>query len=278
MWRVVQVSFNITPHVNIAHMFVGWLNGINKKIMYKILVGASALCWAIWLSRNDIAFNNTRVVTPMQVIFWGTYWIRFWALLQKRTSGLTLFGGVMCLRPLRWRSLHLIDGLSTIELILCDVWHCSRDRSFFFFWPLCMYLKNRYIHSFMQRLEYWKYIKKSHGSILFRRAISRSIMRLSGSMDLFSGGEREVDDDDVGDQARGENRWWCVCQWVRPRALDFSSLRVVLHFFPLLKKCRLLVCVQFVPDDFLLFYYLVVGKRPEIDAETMTWVAKWTEI
>jgi hypothetical protein len=31
-------------------------------------------------------------------------------------------------------------------------------------------------------------------------------MRLSGSMDLFSGGEREVDDDDVGDQARGENR------------------------------------------------------------------------
>jgi hypothetical protein len=69
MWRVVQVSFNITPHVNIAHMFVGWLNGINKKIMYKILVGASALCWAIWLSRNDIAFNNTRVVTPMQVIF-----------------------------------------------------------------------------------------------------------------------------------------------------------------------------------------------------------------
>jgi hypothetical protein len=40
--------------------------------------------------------------------------------------------------------------------------------------------------------------------------------------------------------------------------------------FPLLKKCRLLVCVQFVPEDFLLFYYLVVGKRPEIDAETMT--------
>jgi hypothetical protein len=28
-------------------------------------------------------FYNTRVVTPMQVIFWGTYWICFWALLQK---------------------------------------------------------------------------------------------------------------------------------------------------------------------------------------------------
>jgi hypothetical protein len=67
-WRIVQVSFNITPPVNIAYMFVGWLNGINKRLMYKIMVGASALCWAIWLSRNDMVFNNTRVVTSMQVI------------------------------------------------------------------------------------------------------------------------------------------------------------------------------------------------------------------
>jgi hypothetical protein len=34
MWRIVQVSFNIAPPVNIAHMFVGWLNGINKKLTY----------------------------------------------------------------------------------------------------------------------------------------------------------------------------------------------------------------------------------------------------
>jgi hypothetical protein len=69
MWRIVQVSFNITLPLNIFHMFNGWLNGIKKKLMYKIMVGASALCWAIWLSRNEMVFNNTRVVTPMQVIF-----------------------------------------------------------------------------------------------------------------------------------------------------------------------------------------------------------------
>jgi hypothetical protein len=51
--------------------------------MYKILVGESALCCAIWLSRNDMIFNNTRVVSLMQVIFRGTYWICFWTLLQK---------------------------------------------------------------------------------------------------------------------------------------------------------------------------------------------------
>jgi hypothetical protein len=56
MWRIVEVSFNITPPMNFFHMFNGWLNGINKKLMYKILVGASALCWEIWLSINDMVF------------------------------------------------------------------------------------------------------------------------------------------------------------------------------------------------------------------------------
>jgi hypothetical protein len=78
-----QVSFNITPPVNIANMFTGWLNGINKKFMYKILVGASALCWTICLSRNEIVCNNTGVVTPMHVIFRVTIGSIFWALLQK---------------------------------------------------------------------------------------------------------------------------------------------------------------------------------------------------
>jgi hypothetical protein len=51
MWRIVPVSFNITPLVNIEHMFTGWLNRINRKLRYKILVGTSVLCWVIWLSR-----------------------------------------------------------------------------------------------------------------------------------------------------------------------------------------------------------------------------------
>ena len=86
IWRIVHVSFNITPPMNILHMFNGWLIGLNKKLMYKILVGASAVCWAIWLSRNDMVFNNSRAATPLQVIFRGTHWIRLWALLQKENE------------------------------------------------------------------------------------------------------------------------------------------------------------------------------------------------
>jgi hypothetical protein len=47
MWMIVHVSFNISPLVNIEHMSTGWLNRINRKLMYKILVGASTLYWAI---------------------------------------------------------------------------------------------------------------------------------------------------------------------------------------------------------------------------------------
>jgi hypothetical protein len=85
-------------------MFTGWLNGVNKNLMYKILVGASALSWAIWLSRNDMIFNNTRAVTPMQVIFLGSHWIRFWALLQKEDE-----------RP------HIIRGCRVLETTSMEI-------------------------------------------------------------------------------------------------------------------------------------------------------------
>jgi hypothetical protein len=104
MWRIVQVSFNITPPGNIPHMFARWLNGISKKLMYKILVGASALCWVIYLSRNGMVFNNNRAVTPLQVIFRGTYWIRFWALLQKEDE---------------WS--HIIRGCRVLETVSMEI-------------------------------------------------------------------------------------------------------------------------------------------------------------
>lgn len=80
---MVQVSFNLTPPLNIHYVFGDWLHRVDRKLKNIILFGTCTLCWAIWLSINDEVFNNTRVVTPMQVIFMSTYWIRFWLLLQK---------------------------------------------------------------------------------------------------------------------------------------------------------------------------------------------------
>jgi hypothetical protein len=32
IWRVVQVSFNIKPHLNINHLFNGWRTSRHKKL------------------------------------------------------------------------------------------------------------------------------------------------------------------------------------------------------------------------------------------------------
>jgi hypothetical protein len=129
-------------------MFNGWLNGINKKLLYKILVGAST--WAIWLNRNDIVFNNSRAATHMQVIFRGTHWIRFWTFLQKEDER------PVCFKPCLWRSLPpMVGPLVIIELLLDDFEVVSETDSFVFTYvvPSCV-ITNNYMHSFMQMREY----------------------------------------------------------------------------------------------------------------------------
>jgi hypothetical protein len=37
-------------------MFNGWVQEVNKKLKYKILVGTFTLCWAMWISQNDVFF------------------------------------------------------------------------------------------------------------------------------------------------------------------------------------------------------------------------------
>ena len=64
-------------------MFSTWLTNQHKKTRNLIWVGVAAVCWAIWRCRNDIIFNKIKVNLILQVIFMGTYWLRFWAQLQR---------------------------------------------------------------------------------------------------------------------------------------------------------------------------------------------------
>jgi hypothetical protein len=54
------VTFGLQPPFNVAHMFSSWLNGVDKTIKHQILVGVCALCWALWLSQNNIVFDKTK--------------------------------------------------------------------------------------------------------------------------------------------------------------------------------------------------------------------------
>jgi hypothetical protein len=49
-------------------MFTNWLLALRYKQMRQILVGARALYWSIWKSRNGIIFDNSSVKTYMQHI------------------------------------------------------------------------------------------------------------------------------------------------------------------------------------------------------------------
>ena len=69
--RTVHVSFNLIPPTSVYNLFTGWLHGINRKLKYKILVGASAICWVIWLTQNNIIFNKAAAPSYLQVIFRG---------------------------------------------------------------------------------------------------------------------------------------------------------------------------------------------------------------
>ena len=79
---MVQVTFGLNPPSSVSNMFGTWLNGMSQKLKNHALVGYSAICWAIWLSRNDVVFNRSKVHSS-QILFRGTHWIRFWSLLQK---------------------------------------------------------------------------------------------------------------------------------------------------------------------------------------------------
>ena len=83
IWRIVRITFNIDILKSISHVYRLWLSKYRANIKYQIFVWVGTICWAIWISRNDIVFNKVRFFTPMQVIYKGTHWIRTWSVFQK---------------------------------------------------------------------------------------------------------------------------------------------------------------------------------------------------
>jgi len=91
--------------MSLHNIFSDWLEGINRKLKSQIIVGASALCWTVWLTRNDIVFNKIVAPSYLQAIFRGPYWTRFWSLLQKEEE-----------------DCHLMKmGCKTIEIVAIEV-------------------------------------------------------------------------------------------------------------------------------------------------------------
>lgn len=83
IWSTVFFSFGIQPPASVPNMLGSWVRGFPRKIRNQMIIGAAALCWAMWLNRNDVLFKSTITNSFLQVIFRGTYWTRTWAVLSK---------------------------------------------------------------------------------------------------------------------------------------------------------------------------------------------------
>jgi hypothetical protein len=72
VWSIVRMALNITPPLNINHLFGTWLNGVPKS--EKVHIRGDF--WAIWHVRNDFIFNKSCFISFLQVIPLTIHWIR----------------------------------------------------------------------------------------------------------------------------------------------------------------------------------------------------------
>ena len=63
LWHLVHILFGIDPHVDIADLFDIWSKMETIKHNTLLLSAAAALCWAIWITRNELVFDKCRPKT-----------------------------------------------------------------------------------------------------------------------------------------------------------------------------------------------------------------------
>jgi hypothetical protein len=97
VWGCVAVAFGINKPNSVQHLFGSWLRSFLKKQRNLVVIGVAALCWAIWISRNDLVFNKSQFVSILQVVFRGVFWIRSWAILSKDDGRNSLKAGGLLL-------------------------------------------------------------------------------------------------------------------------------------------------------------------------------------
>ena len=67
-------------------MFGSRVQGLPNILQSIVLLRAAAICWSIWLKRNDMVFEKTNYVSSVQVIYIAIQWLRTWTVLQKLDS------------------------------------------------------------------------------------------------------------------------------------------------------------------------------------------------
>jgi hypothetical protein len=106
VWGCVAFAFGISKPINLQHLFGPWLRSFSKQQRNLVLIGMTALCWAIWISRNDLVFNKSHYKSILQVIFRGVFWIRSWSVLSNEEGRKVLKFGCLKLETVALAFFH----------------------------------------------------------------------------------------------------------------------------------------------------------------------------
>jgi hypothetical protein len=117
IWRIIYLISGFGPPHNIKHTFGAWIHNINSSKRQLLFAGIGAMLWGVWLSRNDVVFNKSPILSSMQVIYRGTHWARTWSLFQKEEDRHLLLSAC--------RSIEIL----TMEIFVKHVWRFSNRLS-----------------------------------------------------------------------------------------------------------------------------------------------------
>jgi hypothetical protein len=93
IWSIVSITFDIRKPRSVNDIFGAWLRGFQYKQRNCVLLGVAVVCWAIWLSRNDVVFQRSKPNSCLLLIFRGAFWIRSWSVLTKEEKMSSLLLG-----------------------------------------------------------------------------------------------------------------------------------------------------------------------------------------
>jgi hypothetical protein len=71
-------------------MFGNWIEGFRNDHKDLALLGATTVCWSIWLGRNELIFVNKIYLSPLQVIFTVAQRLCTWAVRQDSCNFLVM--------------------------------------------------------------------------------------------------------------------------------------------------------------------------------------------
>jgi hypothetical protein len=56
VWGSVCFTFGVKKPEGVEHLFGPWLRSFSSKQRNLVLIGLAAVCWTLWISRNDLVF------------------------------------------------------------------------------------------------------------------------------------------------------------------------------------------------------------------------------